>query len=185
MSVRVGTICLLLGLGCLLLTACAAPLEAEPERGSVGGESPLAVAVAFVGGLNEALQDPQLRELEVRRAWAERLASYFAPSERVDQRYVLGRMLARFAAGLAGHEANQILTLEITYSDIQVIEENSEHAQVRLLDGTMRYRRVRVEENGYRTVLRDEQHVLADVLGLQDGVLPVVQVNGRWFLTER
>lgn len=170
---------------CFFVAACGVPLEAEQEGVGVGGESPRAVASTFFTVLNEALRDPQLKELETRRIWAERLASYFAPSERIDQRYVLDRMLASFGAGLEELEANHILTLEITYSDIVVTEDDAEHASVRLVDGTLRYRRVRVEQNGYRSVLRDEQQSLSHVLGLQEESFPVVQVNGRWFMTEQ
>lgn len=168
-----------------LLAACAAVPSIEQDASSLGGTTPEEAAAGFFQSFNEALQDPALTELETRRIWAERLASYFAPSERVDQRYVLQQMLANFAAGMEQLEADQRMTLEVSYSALQVMDESSQRATVRLVDGTLRFRRVRVTEDDRRIVLLDQQRPLAQTLGLQQGTLPLVQVNGRWFLTER
>jgi hypothetical protein len=167
-----------------LLAGCAAVPGIEQEASSLGGTTPEEATADFVQRFNEALQDPALTELETRRIWAERLASYFAPSERVDQRYVLQRMLASFAAGMGQLEADQHMTLEISYSALQVMDESRQRATVRLVDGTLRFRRVRVTEDERRIVLLDQQRPLAQTLGLQQGTVPLVQVNGRWFLTE-
>lgn len=169
----------------LLLTSCGLPLEVEQDESSFGGATPEEATEAFFGNLNEALKDPTLTQIETRRMWAERMASYFAPSERVDQRGVLQRMLANFAEGFEQLPPDQLVTLEVDYTLIQVVDQNDEEAMVRLIDGVVRFRRMQVLENGYRQILVDQQRPLNQTLGLRQGVLPLIQVNGRWFLTER
>jgi hypothetical protein len=172
----------------VLLAACAPAADLEREEARIGGETPEAVVVAFVENLNQALEDPQLSEEEPQRAWAERLASYFAPSERVDQRNALWDMLAIFAIQRDQMTENQELTLEVLYEDVQVTPEGDQgnRASVRLIGGTMHYRRVFVAENGYRSVISDRRLSFNEVLGMdEDAGLPVLQVNERWFLTER
>lgn len=170
---------------CLALGACGLPLDAEQETDNLGSETPEEVVTSFFDSLNQALRDPQLTDLEVRRIWAGRLASYFAPSERTDQRYVLGRMLANYAADLETLESDQVLTLEVSYSGAQVVEQEDDFARVRLLDANLRFRQLQISEGGYRQVLRDQQRPLYEVLGQESRTFPVVEVNGRWFLTER
>jgi hypothetical protein len=168
----------------LLPTACALP--ADEESSDLSGDTPEDVATNFFASLNEALQDPQLTEEQTRRAWAERLANYFAPTERAEQRQALGEMLAYFAADVEQLDNNQQMTLEVDFSGVQVIEPDSlnEHVKVRLTDATIRYRLIQLGENGSRRILRDQQRPLYEVLGQEEETFPVIQVNGRWFITE-
>jgi hypothetical protein len=173
-------------LAVLLLTACGVPAEAEQEVAIMGGATPEEVVTDFFVNFNAALQDPEIDRQETRRMWAERLSSYFAPSERVDQRVTLQFMLANYAERVALLGDDQEATLEVSYEGVLVRSEDETRANVRLLDGFLRYRQVHVAENGYRSVVYDDERPLNDVLGKQqnDG-FPVLQVGDRWFLTER
>jgi hypothetical protein len=71
-----------------ILVACAATPEQAPIEAPAGGGSfsPETVAKSFFEDLRKALADPKLSDDEQRGAWVERLAGYFAPNERDDQR---------------------------------------------------------------------------------------------------
>ncbi len=183
MNIRLMWICLSL---LLLLTACGVPVEVEQDEQQLGGTTPEDVAEAFVADLNAALSDPELDQIETRRRWAGRLASAFAPVERVDQRYVLQQMLADYVNQRTDLASDLELSLEISYEGIQVVNRQSDYPMVRLIGGAIRLREVRVAENGYRSIVSDQQYPLTDLLGqgAQNG-FPVVRVSGRWFLTER
>jgi hypothetical protein len=172
--------------GVLLLAACGVPVDVERDEQQLGGATPEEVAAAFVADLNAALSDPELGQRETRRRWAGRLASSFAPVERVDQRYVLQQMLADYVGRRADLPGDLEMSLEITYEAVQVSNRQSDYPVVRLIGGAIRLREVRVAENGYRSIVSDQQYPLTDLLGqgAQDG-FPVVRVSGRWFLTER
>jgi hypothetical protein len=176
-------------LGWLLLVGCGVPVEAERDDEIIGGDTPDAALIGFVSIFNEALNDPEIINIEARRTWAERLASFFAPSERVEQRGNLQVMLANFAARIEQIDDNEEVTLEITYEGVIVDDTDDTddtYANVRLLSGNLRFRRVYVAENGYREVLVDQEHPINDVLGQSgDSGFPVLRVGGRWFLTER
>jgi hypothetical protein len=172
-------------LAVLLLAACGVPVEEQDEQ-QLGGATPEDSIATFVADLNAALSDPELTEREVRQRWARRLASSFAPVERVDQRYVMQQMLADYASRRADLGNNLEVSLEISYEGLQVLNRQSDYPTVRLVNGAMRLREVRVAENGYRNIVNDQQYPLTELLGQgpQDG-FPVVRVSGRWFLTER
>ncbi len=170
----------------VLLAACGVPMEIETNPASIGGANPEETVVEFFTHFNEALRDPELSEETTRRAYAERLASYFTPSERVDQRYVLGQMLAEYAARLEEIDQQQEITLEVTYEGVRVRLQDEDEATVHLLDGALHFRRVYVAENGYRSVLRDDQFAINEAVGLgENNGFPVLRVGERWFLTER
>ncbi|NJP04339.1 MAG: hypothetical protein HC837_01255 [Chloroflexaceae bacterium] len=79
---------------------------------------------------------------------------------------------------------DQRLTVEIQYGGIELVERTSDHARIRLVDGAVTLRQVRIAESGYEEVLRQQQRPLTEVLGEDYSVLPVLRVNDRWFLTE-
>jgi hypothetical protein len=179
-------ICFIICLSVLALAGCSLPADVEGNERAIGGETPEAVTRAFFDSLNTALQDPEITEQETRQVWAERLATYFAPSERIDQRDVLWQMLADFAARLEQLDEHLEVTLEVTYEGMYVADQSDDSAVVRLVGGTLHFRRVWVAENGYRSIVTDQRHDLNEVLGQpeQHG-FAVLRVNGRWFLTER
>src|SRR5262245_44050310 len=76
------------------LTACGfgiVPNQGTPSGG--GGSTPEQVAQYFFEDLGQALKDPQLSNEDRRDQWVERLANYFAPNERDDQRIALSSAL--------------------------------------------------------------------------------------------
>jgi hypothetical protein len=170
---------LLLSLLAALLAGCA---DAAPvETGSaLGGITPETVIERFVSDLNDALRDPALATPETNRAWAERLANHFAPSERVDQRTALRTMLSSFAASLSQLETGQRLLLDLSYSDVVIISREQNRAMVALNDGVLSLRWI--SANG--DVIRQRSRSLTELLDIRNGGLPVIRVDGRWFLTE-
>lgn len=162
----------------LLLVGCGP--AAEIGDAGLGGISPEAVVENFVEDLNEALQDPTLEAPETRQIWAERLASYFAPSERADQRVVLREMLDTFVVSSRRPVIGERITFELTHNGMERITSSADEALVRVVDGTIVLRWLDAEGQ----VLRERSSGLMDVLGQASGGLPALRVNGVWFLTE-
>lgn len=162
-------------------TACADPDQVTP----IGADSPATAAAGFFSTLNAALQDPTLNTFETRRSYAEQMAAYFPPSERMTYRQTLQEMLAAFAAGKANLPADQELSLVLEYDDLDVRQLSERQATVRLIGGSLRYRLIRTTETGFREVLLDRQYTLATVLGLEGGDFPAVQFEGRWYLSTK
>lgn len=177
--------CILIGLLLLgALSACGAEVAADQSDAGIGGNLPETVAASFFEDFNSALNDPDLSQGKTQRAWAERLANYFAPVERAGKRRALGRMLASFAYNQRQLGEGQRIVFEITYTNIEVVDRSDDRATVRLLDGKLRLQRVRERDNGDREVLRQQETSLTETLGQTSGVFPVLRVNGRWFMTE-
>ncbi len=161
----------------LVLPACGAELSEEDLVGR-GGPTPQAAVESFLATLNEALQ-ADLADETARRGWAERLASYFAPSERADQRIVFSRMLATYVQSAARPVYGSTATVQITYTGAEVIERQGDRAVVRVVDGqvTLQW----LDREGQ--VVRERTSALAVLMGRTDG-FPVVRVGGTWFITE-
>lgn len=162
----------------LLLAGCGAEPAAEELIG-VGGGSPQQVVESFLEDLNEALSD-QLDDPDVRRAWAERLASHFAPSERADQRASMATMLAGFAASAASPAVGSRATLELSWTRIDLVGQDGERARVRVVDGVMTLRFLNEEGE----VIRERSAGITDVIGQEGGWLPALRVGTSWFMTE-
>jgi hypothetical protein len=95
----------------LALAACgAAPGDAASQADLAGGSrfGPESVAENFFKDLRDALKDPALADDAGRSKWAEKLANYFAPNERDDQRAALHAALSNFTDGLKQLDATQI-----------------------------------------------------------------------------
>ena len=163
-----------------LLAGCNVPTAIDEEATAPGGISPDRVVEKFLEDLNGALADPELSEIETRRAWAERLAAHFAPSERIDQRAALGSMLDRFVFGVTQLGPGETMTIFVTFNDVFVIETNEDRALVGLREGQMTMRWFGPEGQLYRERTRP----LMELLGMSGSGLPVTEVGGRWFLTE-
>lgn len=161
---------------------CGVPVEIEQE--SAGGETPQEVAGHFLDDLNRALQDPNIQRAKVREVWSIQLASHFTPSERANQRLAFEDMLSTFATSLAALDESEHLTIEVRYESIRLDEQHGSRGSVHIVDGWLNLRQVHVAENGKKTVQRDQGGPLPEVIGLESQVLPVLRVNGRWFLTE-
>ncbi len=161
----------------LLLPACGAGLSEEDLVGR-GGPTPQAVVESFLTTLNEALQ-ANLTDETARRGWAERLASYFAPSERADQRLVFSRMLATHAQSAARPVYGTMVMVQITFTGTEVIERKDDRAVVRVVDGQVTLQWL----DGEGQVVRERTSALATLMGGTEG-LPVLRVGGSWFITE-
>ncbi|MFV9504634.1 MAG: hypothetical protein AB4911_08715 [Oscillochloridaceae bacterium umkhey_bin13] len=161
------------------LSACAAEPSAQDLVGA-GGSTPNDVVENFLEDLNQALRDPSLADQGARRAWAERLASHFAPSERSDQRLVMGEMLAGFAASAVNPAVGSRATLELSFSGTEVIRQGEGRALVRVVDGLLTLNFLDAEG----MILRTRTAGLTDVIGQTSGGLPTIQVGRGWFLTE-
>lgn len=161
-----------------LLAGCTAAAEPEEELGR-GQPTPMDAVESFVENLNDALADPQLADPEVRNRWADQLASRFAPSERQDQRQVMRAMLAGFVASGERPVVGSRVTMQISFSDIEVLRSSEDEALVHLVDGSITLRWT--NEGG--EVLRERTSNLMTVLGGGEG-LPVLRVDGQWFMTE-
>lgn len=164
----------------LLLSACANVEQMSPSLVG-GGNTPQDVVTSFVEDFNKALRDPQLDTRTRQNYWADLLASYFAPSERVDQRQNMAQALMTFAGGVDQLDADQKLVVEVTYSGIELSNQHDDRANIRLVDGTLHLRIVR---NSDQKTITDVQRPFDATIGQRDGTLPLVQLNGHWFLTE-
>lgn len=171
----------------LLLVGCGQAAATEAEQELVGGATPDGVVTDFWAQMNATLASPDLSDPASRRAMADRLAAYFAPAERLQQREVLGVMLAQFADSRAILPPDVELTIEVVSGEPTVEAQSSSTALVRLPASELTYRRVRVSEGGFRTILYEETYTLSEVLRSDvpntDGAFPVVRVNDRWFLS--
>lgn len=161
-----------------LLVGCAAP--ADDTGLGVGRSSPEAAVDGFLEDLNLALRDPSLTEGATQRSWAERLAGYFAPDERVDQRVAFSEMLAGFADTSRNPIFGNRATLEITYTRIEILSREGNTALVHVVDGSFNLRWL----NEQGDVIRERTGGLTEVIGQPSGGIPVIQVDGLWYLTE-
>ncbi|WP_298817593.1 hypothetical protein [Chloroflexus sp.] len=165
-------------LGIFLLTGCgAAALE---EDVGLGGVTPEAVVESFLEDLNTALADPELNVAVARQVWANRLASYFAPGERADQRLAMRELLDGFAGANTRPARGQRAEVVITYDRAGVVRSDDLTALVEVVNAviTVRWR----DANG--EVLLERSSGLLELIGREASGLPVIRVEGRWYLTE-
>lgn len=174
LPIRLLAIALLL----LALAGCGAP-PADDTSG--GGPTPEGVVESFIEDLNRALRNPGLGDAQTQRSWAERLASYFAPGERIDQRTAFIDTLASFADTSTSPVVGTKATLTITYSRAKLLSREGNEALVRVVDGAFDLRWLNEKDE----VLRERTGSLAEVIGHDSDGLPVIEVGGLWFLTER
>jgi len=176
----------------LLLAACGAvagdpePSADDPAGGSRFG--PESVAENFFKDLHDALQDPKLADDTTRSRWAEKLANYFAPNERADQRIALDTALASFTDGLAKLDESQTLTLEVRFTGVQRVSSDDEHALVRPVNGDSNasiYLLIAHTSDRGVVIPDFEQEIGFDkIIGRPDGAIPTVRIGDRWYLTE-
>jgi hypothetical protein len=168
----------------LILSACAGTpnpnlAEAPASGGSV---SPEAVAQSFFEDLDTALQDPKLADDQQRGAWVERLAGYFAPNERDDQRIALRAALDSFTAGMDKLEPNEDLTLELKIERLEQIEQTGDRATIRPINGAIYVLITRTTNAGVQN-LYEETVPLEKIIG-NNGAVPVLRIGRSWYLTE-
>ncbi len=163
---------------------CSPATSREADSIGVGAPTPALIVQTFLEQLNEALKDPQLANPDVRRAWAARLASYFAPNEREDQRAALGAALAGLVSGVRQLEPDEKLTLELSDTiRVDVGPADGDMVLVRPVNVSLTLRIERATPRG-TTVELEQQVPLEKLVGRPDGAIPTIQINDRWFLTE-
>ncbi|MGQ9480339.1 hypothetical protein [Chloroflexus sp.] len=162
----------------LLLSGCGAA-DLEEDIG-LGGVTPEAVVESFLEDFNTALADPMLREPTARQVWASRLASYFAPSERADQRLLMQEMLNGFVNSNVQPARGSRAEVVITYDRTRVLQADDLTALVEVVNGVITVRWRDAEDN----VILERNGALLRLIGRETNGLPVVRVDGRWYLTE-
>lgn len=170
-----------------LLMACGAVpgeagLPAEPIAPSELG--PEVIAQNFFEDLRTALKDPNIVRDEARGVWVEKLAGYFAPAERDDQRAALRAALSSFANDISELDPNQALTLELRFDGVEKLSDDGTRAMVRPINASIHLLIVRTTETGKVITEYEQQIGLNQIIGRADGAVPMVRVGGRWFLTE-
>jgi len=175
-------VCVLLVCGaCSPASEQAAQQLDDPAGGSRFG--PESVAENFFKDLHDALQDPKLADDATRSRWAEKLANYFAPNEREDQRVALSTALDDFVSGRGRLEQNESLTIDVRFGDVVKISENGNRALVRLTDASIYILITRTTDRGFVTLYEDDVP-LSKIIGDTNGAVPVIRIGRTWFLTE-
>ncbi len=166
-----------LALGFFLGGCGAAALD---ENVGLGGVTPEAVVESFLEDMNAALADPALNEAATRQMWANRLASYFAPGERADQRQAMREMLDGFASANTRPARGSRAEVTISYDRTRVLRADDRTALVEIVNAVMTVRWRDNEGN----LLLERNGALLRLIGREESGLPVIRVDGRWYLTE-
>jgi len=168
----------------LLLAGCAAtPSQGSAQAPAGGGSfSPEAVAQSFFEDLGTALQDPKLADDQQRGEWVERLAGYFAPNERDDQRIALRAALDSFTNGRDQLEPNEDLTLDLKIERLEQVEQTEDRAMIRPVNGEIHVLITRTTSAGIQN-LYEQTVPLEKIIG-NNGSVPVIRIGRSWYLTE-
>ncbi|MEO7912854.1 MAG: hypothetical protein ABIV47_24655 [Roseiflexaceae bacterium] len=168
----------------LLLAGCSITLGPGSAQApaSGGSFSPEAVAQSFFDDLGSALDDPKLADDQQRGAWVERLAGYFAPNERDDQRIALRDALDSFTAGLGKLEPNEDLTLKLKIERLEQVQQTDDRALIRPINAAIYVLITRTTSAGTQN-LYEETVPLEKIIG-NGGSVPVLRIGRSWYLTE-
>ncbi len=150
------------------------------ENVGLGGVTPEAVVESFLEDINAALADPALNEAATRQMWANRLASYFAPGERVDQRQAMREMLDGFANANTRPARGSRAEVTISYDRTRSLRADDRTALVEIANAVITVRWRDNEGN----LLLERNGALLRLIGREESGLPVIRVDGRWYLTE-
>jgi hypothetical protein len=175
----------------LALAACdTAAGAATPQADSGGGSrfGPESVAENFFKDLRDALNDPRLADDSQRSKWAEKLANYFAPNERDDQRVAMNTALSSFADGLGQLDANQILTLDLRFTNVVQVSGDDERALVRPVNNggnaSIYLLIAHTNDKGVPIPEFEQEIGFEKITGRSDGAVPTIKIGDRWYLTE-
>lgn len=170
----------------LALAGCGfVPTETTVQGEQTGGSDlgPDTVARNFFEDLQSALEDPELGSEDNRGQWVERLANYFAPNERDDQRIALRSALDSFVAGQRKLDPNEKMTIELRLDGVETLSESGARALVRPVNGSIYILITRATDTGVATIW-EQNEPLAKIVGNPDGAVPVVRIGRTWYLTE-
>jgi hypothetical protein len=179
---------LLIGLCALVLlagcTTVSQPSAVPAPQETGGGFRPEQVVESYFEDLGAALQDPDLADPDRRGYWVERLAGYFAPNERNDQRAALRQSLGGFARDIAQLAEGETVTLELRgFDTVERLPDEGERATVRLPEAAIYMLITRASGNGTVTLYEDTVG-LDRLIGSPDKTVPLINIGGRWYLTE-
>jgi hypothetical protein len=158
----------------------------DPAGGSRFGSQVL--AENFFKDLRDALHDPALGDETARGKWAQKLANYFAPNERDDQRVALDTALAGLADGQASLDAGQTLTLDLRFTSVQKVSDDGERALIRPVNGganaSIYMLIARTNDRGVIVTEFEQEIGFEKIIGRADGAIPTIRIGDRWYLTE-
>jgi hypothetical protein len=178
-----GRILLLLTIVLALVGCATTPGQSIEQLPAGGGSiSPEAVAQSFFDDLNSALDDEKLADDQQRGAWVERLAGYFAPNERDDQRIALRTALDSFTSGLGKLAPNEHLILDLKIDRLEQVEQTEDRAMIRPVNGAI-YVLITRTTNASTQNLYEETVPLEKLIG-NNGLVPVLRIGRSWYLTE-
>ncbi len=166
-----------------VLAACGLGAAPNQEIAGGGGSTPELVARNFFEDLRDALQDQQLSDEDLRDQWVERLANYFAPNERDDQRVALSSALDNFVSGQGKLDQNESLRVEVRFQDVEKVSDDGNRAMVRPINASIYILITRTTANGFVTLYEDDVP-LTKIIGDTNGAVPVIRIGRNWFLTE-
>ncbi|NJM09311.1 hypothetical protein HC891_28520 [Candidatus Gracilibacteria bacterium] len=92
----------------------------------------------------------------------------------------LGTMLAQHALGISQLAPGEQINIAITWSTFEVVEQDAERARVTIVDGAVQFRWL--DASG--TPIRERSSAITELLGQERPGIPVLRVNGQWFITE-
>ena len=168
---------------CFLAGCAITPGQSIDQTPAGGGSfSPEAVVQSFFDDLRDALRDPKLADDQQRGAWVERLAGYFAPNERDDQRIALRTALDNFTAGRDKLEPNEDLKLDLKIDRLEQVEQTGDRALIRPINGAIYVLITRTTSAGIQN-LYEETVPLEKIIG-NNGAVPVLRIGRSWYLTE-
>lgn len=175
----------------LLLAGCAnqeQPAAADQQASqdiAVVTRRPDQVALAFVEDMQRALaevQDPAQNSADTRKRWAKLLSDYFVPNERTFQRSSLEDMFRSISNDRRDIPNGESVVFELRFdrnADIPAPVINGPNAAVVIPEARLFLQVLYASGASY------EQEVpLANVIGRKDGSIPLININGRWYLTE-
>ena len=166
------------------LAGCGFSASPAQEATDGGGSSPELVAQYFFEDLRQALKDPQLATESRRDQWVERLANYFAPNEREDQRVAISSALENFVSGRGRLAENESLTLDVRFDKVEKVSDDGNRAMVRPTNGSIYILITRTADNGDKFTLYEDDVPLTKIIGDSNGAVPVIRIGRSWFLTE-
>jgi len=166
------------------LSGCTAISGPSTDQAPAGGGSisPEAVAQSFFDDLGSALADPKLADDQQRSVWVERLAGYFAPNERDDQRIALRAALDSFTAGRGKLEPNEDLKLDLKIERLEQVYQTNDHAMIHPVNAAIHVLITRTTSAGTQN-LYEETVPLEKIIG-NNGSIPVLRIGRSWYLTE-
>jgi len=168
---------------CFLVGCTATPGQIDDQAPASGGSiSPEAVAQSFFDDLGKALHDSKLADDQQRGVWVERLAGYFAPNERDDQRIALRTALDSFSTGRGKLEPNEDITLDLKIERLEQVYQTGDRAMIRPINGAIYVLITRTTSAGTQN-LYEETVPIEKIIG-NSGSIPVLRIGRSWYLTE-